>query len=142
MTIHDTIIQYDEDHYPKWRSRWEYGYWARALKHTLRNADSILTVSESSEAQIRPSWMRHRIPSKEITVTYEPCAYEELPQPVETEKENYVIHLASVEPHKRTAHLIRWWHEAESTGRNLPTLHLIGNVPPEVAPLLASRAAS
>jgi glycosyltransferase involved in cell wall biosynthesis len=44
VTIHDTIIQYDEDHYPEWRSRWEYGYWAKVLKHTLRHADRILTV--------------------------------------------------------------------------------------------------
>ena len=48
VTIHDTIIQYDEDHYPKWRRRWEYTYWAMMLKHTLRSADRILTVSESS----------------------------------------------------------------------------------------------
>ena len=34
--------------------------------------------------------------------------------------------------------MIRWWHEAEARGRNLPMLHLIGSVPPEVAPLLAS----
>jgi glycosyltransferase involved in cell wall biosynthesis len=138
VTIHDTIIQYDEDHYPRWRSRWEYAYWALMLKHTLRQADRILTVSESSKGQIHEFMDRHRIPRKEITVTYEPCLYERIPQPSEPLKENYVIHLASCEPHKRTAHLIRWWHEAESRGRDLPMLHLIGTVPPEVATLLAS----
>jgi glycosyltransferase involved in cell wall biosynthesis len=81
---------------------------------------------------------RHGIPRNEITVTYEPCLYERIPQPAAPTKENYVIHLASREPHKRTAHLIRWWHEAESKGRNLPMLHLIGTVPPEVESLLAS----
>ncbi len=138
VTIHDTIIQYDEDHYPEWRSRWEYGYWAIMLKHTLRNADRILTVSESSKSQIREFMKRHRIPAKEITVTHEPCLYEKIPQPVNPAKENYVIHLASCEPHKRTAHLVRWWNEAESQGIRLPMLHLIGSLPPEVAPLLAS----
>ncbi len=138
VTIHDTIIQYDEDHYPRWRSRWEYGYWALMLKHTLRKADRILTVSESAKAQVLAFMARHRIPEKEITVTYEPCLYEKIPQPVEPAKENYVIHLASCEPHKRTAHLIRWWHEAEKDRTSLPMLHLIGNVPDEVAPLLAS----
>jgi len=49
-----------------------------------------------------------------------------------------VIHLASCEPHKRTAHLIRGWHEAEARGMALPMLHLIGTVPPEVELLLAS----
>ncbi|MES2924196.1 MAG: glycosyltransferase [Verrucomicrobiota bacterium] len=137
VTIHDTIIQYDEDHYPDWRSRWEYGYWAIMLKHTLRRADRIFTVSESSKRQIREFMKRHGIPTKEITVTHEPCLYEEIPQPILPSKENYVIHLSSCEPHKRTAHLVRWWHEAESSGIRLPMLHLIGAIPPEVAPFLA-----
>jgi glycosyltransferase involved in cell wall biosynthesis len=138
VTIHDTIIQYDEDHYPEWRRPWEYRYWAVMLKHTLRSADCILTVSESSKNQISEFMKRHRIPSKEITVTYEPCMYEQVPQPFSPAKENYVIHLASCEPHKRTAHLVRWWSEAESQGIDLPMLHLIGAVPPEIGPLLAN----
>jgi glycosyltransferase involved in cell wall biosynthesis len=137
VTIHDTIIQYDEDHYPEWRHPWEYAYWSKMLKHTLLNADRIMTVSESSKDQIERFMARHSIRSKPIIVTYEPCLYESLEQPVEPHKENYVIHLASSEPHKRTAHLIRWWHEAEMMGRELPTLHLIGSVPEEVVSLLA-----
>jgi glycosyltransferase involved in cell wall biosynthesis len=137
VTIHDTIIQYDQDHYPKWRSRWEYGYWSLVLRHTLRKADRILTVSESSREQIRAFMARHKIPEREITVTYEPCAYENVEQPQNSEKSDNVIHLASVEPHKRTAHLIRWWHEAETQGIDLPSLHLIGAVPPEVLPILS-----
>ncbi|MCX6875059.1 MAG: glycosyltransferase [Verrucomicrobia bacterium] len=137
VTIHDTIIQYDEDHYPEWRKSWEYAYWAMMLKHTLRKATCILTVSEFSKQQITEFMARHRIPRKEIIVTYEPCLYERVPQPELPTKDNFVIHLASCEPHKRTAHLIRWWHAAEATSRELPTLHLIGAVPPEVLPLLA-----
>ncbi len=138
VTIHDTIIQYDEDHYPKWRRAWEYRYWAMMLKHTLHKADRIMTVSESSKQQIHRFMDRHGIPPQEIVVTYEPCMYEQIPQPEAPVKEDYVIHLASCEPHKRTAHLIRWWHEAELQGRTLPALHLIGSTPPEVMPLVAS----
>ena len=138
VTIHDTIIQYDEDHYPAWRSKWAYCYWAAMLKHTLRHADCILTISESSKAQVLSFMARHGIAEKEIRVTYEPCLYESLPQPAEVAKEDYVIHLASREPHKRTAHLIQWWHEAEMRGEALPILHLIGTVPSEVAHLLTS----
>lgn len=137
VTVHDTIIQYDQDHYPKWRSRWEYAYWSLLLRHTLRKADRILTVSESSREQIRAFMARHKIPAREITVTYEPCAYENVAQPNHPAKGENVIHLASVEPHKRTAHLIRWWYEAEVNGKNLPTLHLIGSIPPEVLPILS-----
>jgi len=138
VTIHDTIIQYDGDHYPEWRSAWAYRYWARMLKHTLREADRIMTVSQSSKRQIEAFMERHGIPAKEITVTYESCLYESVPQPVGVVKENFVIHLASCEPHKRTTHLIRWWLAAENRGLQLPTLHLIGSVPVEVMPLLAS----
>jgi glycosyltransferase involved in cell wall biosynthesis len=138
VTIHDTIVQYDSDHYPAWRSRFDYFYWTAMLKHTLKRADRVLTVSESARRQIQHFMRRHGLPQKEITVTYEPCAYENVPQPVGGAKQNYVIHLASEEPHKRTAHLIRWWHEAERQGRELPMLHLIGRIPAEVMPLLSS----
>ena len=136
VTIHDTIIQYDEDHYPEWRSQWEYGYWAMMLKHTLWHADWILTVSESSKKQILSFMVRHGIPDKKITVTYEPCAYDDVPQPDSPEKDDYVIHLSSVEPHKGTAHLIRWWTETAAKEPMLPTLHLIGSVPEEVKSLI------
>ena len=137
VTIHDTIIQYDEDNYPQWRNRFEYGYWEMLLKHTLREADAILTVSETSKGQIESFMDRHGIPRKAVEVTYEPCLYERIPQPVaEEKKKDFVIHLASCEPHKRTEHLIRWWDTAMATGRTLPTLHLIGNVPPEAAHLV------
>jgi glycosyltransferase involved in cell wall biosynthesis len=137
VTIHDTIIQYDEDHYPQWRSKWAYCYWAKMLRHTLRHADRIMTVSQNAKRQIVDYMQRHGLPVREIIVTYEPCMYESLPQPAGIEKENYVIHLASLEPHKRTAHLIRWWVDAENRGERLPTLHLIGSVPSEVMSILA-----
>jgi len=138
VTIHDTIIQYDADHYPQWRKAWEYFYWAMMLKHTLRNAGRIMTVSESSKQQIQGFMERHGIARKEIVVTYEPCLYERIAQPIEPPKSHYVMHLASCEPHKCTAHLVRWWHEQETNNANLPELHLIGSVPPEVLPFLAS----
>lgn len=138
VTIHDTIIQYDEDHYPQWRRRSEYTYWSNMLKHTLRRADRIMTVSQSSRRQIEVFMERHGIPPKEITVTYEPCHYEDIPQPWQPEKEDFVMHLASCEPHKRTSHLVRWWTEAEQDGALLPTLHLIGRAPDDVEALAAS----
>ncbi len=136
VTIHDTIIQYDGDHYPAWRHAWEYTYWAMMLRHTLRQADRILTVSQSSRRQIKEFMERHCIAAKEIVVTYEPCLYENLPQPVNSSKQDIVLHLASCEPHKRTAHLVRWWHEAGKSGKKLPVLHLIGSVPREVSALV------
>ncbi|MFZ9935718.1 MAG: glycosyltransferase family 4 protein [Luteolibacter sp.] len=138
VTIHDTIILYDADHYPRWRRKLEYYYWALMLKHTLLHADRIMTVSETSKRQIEAHMDRLMIPHKPVKVTYEPCAYESLPQPVNPAKRDYVLHLASVEPHKRTAQLIRWWHEAELAGKALPELHLVGAVPHESVPVVAA----
>lgn len=129
VTIHDTIIQYHSDHYPLGRKRWEYRYWENVLKHTLKNADRILTVSQNAKGQITDFMERHRLPAKEIIVTFEPCTYEALPQPETPSKENYVMHLASVEPHKKTEHLIRWWRDLSERGVKLPTLRLVGSLP-------------
>jgi glycosyltransferase involved in cell wall biosynthesis len=129
VTVHDTIIQYYWDHYPGWRRKYEYNYWAQILKHTLRKADVVFTVSENSKAQIESFMERHGIPNKEILVTYEPCVYEKFPQPESPEKDAYVIHLASREPHKRTEDLIRWWEERAQTKQDLPVLCLVGKIP-------------
>ena len=135
VTIHDTIIQYYSDHFPEWRTEIEYRYWASMLKHTLRHADRILTVSESAKAQIVTFMERHGIPDKEIHVTYEPCLYESHPQPANPPKANYVLHLGSREPHKRTGWLIREWVEAGKHRPDLPALHVVGKIPTDVEAL-------
>jgi len=134
VTIHDAILQYYWDHYPSWRNSFEYSYWARMLKHTLRAADCILTVSHSAKRQIVDFMLRHDLPPKEILVTYEPCLYEPVPQPVEPVKEDFVIHLASREPHKKTTYLVRWWIE-NGKKEDCPPLHLVGSLPPEASAL-------
>lgn len=138
VTIHDTIVQYYADRYPEWRTHTEYRYWARMLQHTLRHADHVLTVSQSSKRQILEFMRRHHLPEKEITVTYEPCLYESIEQPDNPPKQNYVLHLASREPHKRTAWLVEFW--AESAGQDLPPLHVVGTLPDEVVEI-ANRTA-
>lgn len=135
VTIHDTIIQYYSDHYPEWRTETEYSYWASMLKHTLRHADGILTVSKSARKQIVTFMERHGIPPKEIHVTYEPCLYEDIPQPLDPPKKRYALHLASREPHKRTAWLIREWIKQGELQPDLPALHVVGSIPEDVEQL-------
>jgi len=140
-TIHDTIIQFYQDNYPKWRLELEYSYWAGMLINTLKNATAIMTVSENAKGQIQEFIRRHGLPEREIYVTYEPCLYESLPQPIEPAKAAYVLHLGSKEPHKRTAWLIKKWAEwAEQgiewrEGSILPKLHIVGSIPDEVSGL-------
>lgn len=130
VTIHDTIVQYYAEHYPAWRSRLEYAYWAAMLKHTLTHASHVLTVSQESKRQIIDFMLRHQLPPKEITVTYEPCLYENIPQPVDPVKESYVLHLSSLEPHKKTAWLVDFWLQHKDD--QLPVLHVVGTLPKEV----------
>ena len=131
VTVHDTIIEHCRQTYPSWRRSFEYSYWAWMLAHALRSADRIMTVSQSSKAQITQFMRVRGIPEKEITVTYEPCLYESIPQPERPRKQDYVLHLASREPHKRTSHLVRWWLESSPATR--PTLHIVGHLPADVA---------
>ena len=131
VTIHDTIIQHYRDNYPSWRNRAEYVYWARMLANTIQQADAILTVSNTAKKQIEQFMDRHGLSRKPVTVTFEPCLYEVLPQPLPVEKGAHVIHLSSPEPHKRTAHLLRWWATKAASGSKLPLLQLVGKLPPD-----------
>jgi glycosyltransferase involved in cell wall biosynthesis len=138
VTVHDTIIQYYQDHHPGWRKPIEYAYWKYMLTHTLKHADAIFTVSEISKKNIRSFMLRQDLPEKEILVTYEPCFYEQTPQPEDPAKKDYVVHLASREPHKHTHNLIRWWIARSESGENPPMLSLVGQVPPESEELIAA----
>jgi glycosyltransferase involved in cell wall biosynthesis len=141
VTVHDTIIQYYQDHYPKWRMEIEYAYWAKMLQNSLTHATAIMTVSEHAKQQIQEFTQRHGLPDREVHVTYEPCLYEYLPQPENPAKADYVLHLGSREPHKRTEWLIRLWMRmtAKQNGSaNLPKLHIIGNLPVHLDLLIKS----
>jgi glycosyltransferase involved in cell wall biosynthesis len=140
VTVHDTIIQHHADHYPHWRKKPEYAYWARMLRHTLRHADVVLTVSEHSRAMIIAFMARHKLPEREITVTYEPCCYEGFEQPHDPPKGDHVLHLASREPHKRSHDLIRWWAARTRVDSSLPVLELVGNIPSESWDIVASNS--
>ena len=59
VTVHDTIIEHHSDKYPHWRRKPEYAYWAHMLRHTLRHADAVLTVSEHSREMIQAFMKRH-----------------------------------------------------------------------------------
>ena len=62
VTVHDTIIQYYQDHHPGWRKPIEYAYWKYMLTFTLKNADAIFTVSEISKKNIRSFMLRQGLP--------------------------------------------------------------------------------
>ena len=77
---------------------------------------------------------RFAIKPPPIEITYESVRYE-LDQH-SYPKKDYVVHIASRAPHKKTEWLIKLWTQAIKEGRDLPLLKVIGSLPESVAPLV------
>ncbi len=126
-TVHDVILQYYADHYPRARSRAAYAYWLAVLRHSIPRFDLILTVSKFSERSIHEFCDRHGLRCPPIHVTYEGPGFVPGNRPI-AKKNNSVVHLASREPHKGTRLLLALWRELSRENGNLPRLCLIGNL--------------
>ncbi len=134
LTIHDTIVQHYADLYPDERSGASYRYWIELMKHSIRRADLILTVSKTAKRQILGFCDRHEICAPPLRVTYEASAYENLEFEDKAEKDDYVLLLASKAPHKRTLDAIKLWSRRD----DLPELRLVGSVPDSAGGILDS----
>ncbi len=132
--VHDTILLWYFDHYKSERSALDYLYWLNLMKRSIAGFDLILTISESAKTQILELCQRFSITPPRIEVTYESVRYAH--EQALFEKEDYVIHVASRAPHKKTAWLIENWVEAIQAGHELPLLKLVGNVPHSVTQLV------
>ncbi|MGI8820708.1 MAG: glycosyltransferase [Chthoniobacterales bacterium] len=126
-TVHDLILQHYADHYPEDRSPLAYTYWKEVLRRSIPRFDLILTVSRTSEWAIRAFCDRYRLRCPPIRVTYEGFQIGKPPLAV-TRKEDFVIHLASRELHKRTRTLLEFWEQLATVGNHLPRLKLIGSL--------------
>lgn len=133
-TVHDMILQYYMDHYPAARSKLAYAYWLQVLKCSFSRFDLILTVSHFSARAIRKFCARHGIHCPPIRVTHNGCRWSS-ETATGLEKENYLIHLGSREPHKRTASLIDYWLSRKD--RSLK-LRIVGFLPEETQAKAAS----
>ncbi len=126
-TVHDTILQYYADHYPRSRSRLAFAYWLAVVRRSIPRFDVILTISEFSAQAIREFCARHRIACPPIRVTYLGCRWENSEAPA-LPKRDLVIHLGSREPHKGTTTLLRLWREVK---RDDLKLIVVGSVDAE-----------
>jgi glycosyltransferase involved in cell wall biosynthesis len=137
ITVHDLILQYYADRYPRERSALAYSYWTAVLKRSIPRSSLVLTVSHASEVALRSFCERHRLECPPIRVTYESFAV--TTKPVRTsEKEDVVVHLASRERHKQTSTLLKFWEQLTKAEAGLPTLTLLGNLRPEDAAFAAT----
>jgi len=128
-TIADTILQHYADKYPRSRSKAAFTYWIGTLKRSIERFDLILTISEFSKRMIKEFCVRYRVTCPPIIVTYLGVYFSEEGTTPQTPKRDYVIHLASKAPHKRTKWLLEHWVRLQQDEPNLPTLRLIGEVP-------------
>lgn len=133
--MHDTLLQHYADHYPETRSRLDLAYWLGLMKASIRRSDHILTVSQNAKQQILSFADRYGIPVPEIHVTYEASDFEELSPASQLDKSDYVLHLASDQPHKCTLQFLQFWKRLQAEESEVPPLHMVGNFTPIVAQL-------
>lgn len=124
-TVHDVILQYNADHYPGARSRAAYEYWLLMLRRSIARLDLILTISEFSKRQIAEFAERHRVRCPPIIVAYPATDWQVGKR---SAKDDFMLHLASPEPHKRTATLLEYWGTLEAKGTSDLRLELVGQL--------------
>jgi glycosyltransferase involved in cell wall biosynthesis len=135
-TMHDTIIQHYADHYPSYRTKWDIEYWLHMTANSLRRLDQVLTVSEHARRQLGAFCARRAMQPPAIEVTYESSPWEQFVGH-KFEKREYVLHLASSAPHKRTTWLLQNWEVLQGRGLELPPLVLVGDLDSRAKQLLA-----
>ncbi len=128
-TIADTILQHYADRYPRSRSRAAFAYWIGMLKRSIERFDAVLTISEFSKHMIQEFCSRYRLTCPPIIVTYLGVYFSDEGTTPQTSKQDYIVHLASKAPHKRTEWLLQQWVRLQQDEPNLPMLRLIGDVP-------------
>jgi glycosyltransferase involved in cell wall biosynthesis len=124
-TVHDTILQHYAQHYPHTRSKADFAYWLYVLKKSLQRTDAVLTVSEHARESIVRFCEGNGIAPPPIHVTYQGVNI--APAAAATpRKGDFVLHLASALPHKRTAWLCETWRQLQQDDNDLPPLVLVG----------------
>jgi len=125
-TVHDTILQFYADHYPRYRSKIDLIYWIGLMKSSIRKFDLILADSASTREQILDFCSRNKITPPTIRVTYAASDYEDV-EVRPNVKKDYVLHFASLAPHKKTRALMDMWSLISKEKSNWPPLKLIGS---------------
>lgn len=105
-TVHDDIpICYRENTFASPGRRFKDTYFSSALRHTLKRADHVITVSEASREALRA-----RVPSVagRLTVLPNGVSLPLLDCRPQTAKDRVLVHLGSPRPHKRSLEAIIW----------------------------------
>jgi glycosyltransferase involved in cell wall biosynthesis len=128
-TVHDTIPLYYERHYPGHFGRTKLRYLRAMLRHTLRGAHGLMTVSHFSRAAILDLARTWNIAMPVIDV----C--EQAPDPVLTAASEgpepprdptRLLHLGSLLPHKRTRETLALFQRFNRRAGGRWRLHVTG----------------
>lgn len=128
-SIADVMLQFEADNYPRARSRFAYNYWLRMLRHSIPRLDLILTLTEFSKQDILRLSDRYRIKAPPIVVASLGVTVGVRAGP--SSKGDYVVHLASHLPHKKSGWLLSEWAAWCRSRSDLPALLLIGTLDDE-----------
>jgi glycosyltransferase involved in cell wall biosynthesis len=141
-TVHDTILMHYAEHYPETRSALAFAYWTRVLLASIRRLDLVCTGSYHARGQIEGVCARHGFPAPPIEVIPYGADWEEWAgrEDMGVPKADYVLHLGSPEPHKRSETLLQHWRLLQERGVALPPLRIVGRLTPS-ARALADRLA-
>jgi glycosyltransferase involved in cell wall biosynthesis len=126
-TLHDTMVQHYADHYPGTRSQRAFRSWLANTKRSLSRHACVMTVSQHAAGQLTDFCERYRIDPPPIKVTYQGSEWESYRR-IEYEKSDFVLHLASVSPHKQTNTLLQMWKQLQRQNSELPKLCLVGEL--------------
>jgi glycosyltransferase involved in cell wall biosynthesis len=136
-TVHDDIpCRYSEGTWGGVHASRQNRYFAWAVRHAVRHADHLLTVSEFSRAclEIRQGGTR-RVPP--ISVTYQALTLPNLAFVPIAERDPYILHLGSPFPHKRSLWCISAvLRHLDETGMQL-RLRILGDLDDEAERLAA-----
>ena len=139
-TIADVMLQHDADHHPESRSHFAFTYWLGVLKHSIKNLDLILTVSEFSKRSILEFGHRHQLNCPPIVVTYQGVTVSKEVEPGSIGKQDYVVHLASKLSYKATTWLLEQWSSLAESRKDLPELRLVGDLDTRGAAIFSKMA--
>ena len=103
-----------------------FAYWLALTRRSIGISAHVITTSYHARGQIEHFVEKHRLRLPPVSVTHQGARFEERAGSNVDAKDDYVLHLASTEPHKQTETLVRHWARLWSGG-SLPRLLLVGS---------------
>jgi glycosyltransferase involved in cell wall biosynthesis len=121
IIVHDLIPFYYHEKYPGVLNKYENAYIMNRLKTSIKKADEVITISETSKQDIL---RRIRVDNKKITVIHNGYNAIEF-RPVK-KTEEYIIAITSMLPHKNAVGVIKSYEEYCKIDRKPLALKIIG----------------